>query len=254
MLWLPSNFIPEVDICLLLAMAAMAGFFNLHLPGLSELPMLARRRTFSSPCQNWLGRGRSGRTVRNARVTAARVLPLSALAAFSRTYLGGSTSARYSSFAVPCISPLVTGASLRRGALATMRSARVPRDICADVTGHAVVVPGGTNGGTVHTSSALHNYDNIAPADVAEGAMALGGWQPIGGVAPTVATLEPLLLGCGVTTDVLNRLARLLFRLDSSITPMLLPGKRLEVLTHTMLAHAIVYFDPLLTKYGSKKL
>jgi hypothetical protein len=239
-LWLPSNFIPEVDICLLLAMAAMTGFFNLHLPGLSEASNAGEKAHVFKPLSKLVRQGKKRQDGEECAGDSRESAASQRIGSILQDISSGSTSARYSSFAVPCISPLVTGASLRRGALATMRSARVPRDICADVTGHAVVVPGGTNGGTVHTSSALHNCDNIAPADVAEGTMALGGWQPIGGVAPTVATLEPLLLGCGVTTDVLNRLARLLFRLDSSITPMLLPGKRLEVLTHTMLAHAIV--------------
>ena len=36
MVWLPSNFIPEVDLYLLKAAAAMNGYFNLQLTGLPD--------------------------------------------------------------------------------------------------------------------------------------------------------------------------------------------------------------------------
>jgi len=154
-------------------------------------------------------------------------------------------------YAVSCLPCVYSGTSLRRGALRTMRSQGVDRDKCADTTGHSTMVPGGHSGGTVPIKSALHSYDVIDPNDVVHGTMALCGWKPPIGIlthAPKVATLEAL--EGTVPMASLEHLARNLFRLDSTVTPSLQPGKRLAPLVRTMLAHCIMYFTQVLDTYG----
>ena len=154
-----------------------------------------------------------------------------------------STSATFKPYAVSLLFGDYSGTSLRRGALRTMRSQGVDRDKCADTTGHSTMVPGGHSGGTVPIKSALHSYDEIDPNDVVHGTMALCGWKPPIGIlthAPKVATLEAL--EGTVPMASLEHLARNLFRLDSTVTPSLQPGKRLAPLVRTMLAHCIMYF------------
>ena len=249
--WLPSNGIPEVDVYLLLGAAAMNNFFNLTVMGLPEVANAGEAASvFKSMSKLSVVERRRSREEDGTEDDSALCKQIASML----NDIGmQSTSTTFKAYAVSCLPHLYSGTSLRRGALRTMRSAGVGRDTCADTTGHSTMVPGGHSGGTVPVKSALHNYDEIDPNDVAHGTMVLCGWKAPTGIlthVPKVATLEALQ--GTVSMASLDQLAMSLFRLDLTVTPSLHPGKRLAPLVSTMLAHCIMYFSQLLDTYGGK--
>ena len=248
--WLPSNGIPEVDIYLLLAVGAMTNLFNVEL---LDLPDEANRgesallfKVLSKLSRGSVDDGEEGTEETGATKQMGQILVDISMA---------SKSPRYRPYAVACMPEDATGTSLRRGGLREMRRRGVPRDICADTTGHSTCIPGGFTAGTVPQGSAQHNYDEVDDNDVIHGTMALGDWPPpIGPIThiPQVATLGAL--EGTVSLPSLHRVAVSLFRIDASVTPPLDLGKRLEPLLCTMLAHCIMYSAPLLDRYGPNNL
>ena len=250
--WLPSNGAPEVDVYFLLGAAAMNDFFNQRVLGLPDAANAGEAAFVFKPMSK-LSVAEKKRGSKEEDGDEDDSALCKHIASLLNDVGMHSTSATFKPYAVSLLSGEYSGTSLRRGALRTMRSQGVDRDKCADTTGHSTMVPGGHSGGTVPIKSALHSYDEIDPNDVVHGTMALCGWKPPIGIlthAPKVATLEAL--EGTVPMASLEHLARTLFRLDSTVTPSLLPGKRLAPLVSTMLAHCIMYFTQVLDTYGGQ--
>jgi hypothetical protein len=148
--WLPSNGVPEVDVYLLMGAAAMTGFFNQRVPGLSaEANGGEEARVFKimsklTEAEKKVKRDGDGGNEDESGLSKR-------IASFLNDVSVHSTNPTFRPYASRLLHDVYSGTSLRRGAVAQARAMGLQLDDIASATGHSITLPGGFNSGTVRS-------------------------------------------------------------------------------------------------------